>query len=214
MVESEREVTLEVLVDGSVGGGPPYSGGQGTPFGAPSAVLVRNWWAVALRGVFGIVFGLLALAWPGATLATLILLFGAYMAVDGVFAIVSGIRAAAHHERWGSLALEGVAGLCAAAIAFVAPLATLLAFVWLLAAWAVISGVVLSWASLRLHPAHGRWFMLFGGILSVVWGVLLFALPVAGALVMAWWLGAYAIMFGVVLLALAFRLRRVHHGIA
>jgi uncharacterized membrane protein HdeD (DUF308 family) len=182
------------------------------PFGARSAALVRNWWAVGLRGVLGIAFGLMALVWPGVTLETLVLLFGAYMAVDGVFAVVSGLRAAAHHDRWGTLILEGVAGLLAAAIAFVAPIATLLLFVWLIGAWAVLTGVVLGWASLRLHPAHGRWLMLLGAVISVGWGVLLLLQPIAGAVVMAWWLGAYAILFGITLVALAVRLRLVHVG--
>jgi uncharacterized membrane protein HdeD (DUF308 family) len=200
-------------MDGLTDSGPGFSGVPGLPFGAHAAMLAHNWWAVALRGVLGIAFGLMALAWPGVTLATLILLFGAYMAVDGVFAIIAAARAAAHHQRWGMLIVEGIVDLIAAAIAFTAPVLTLLAFIYLLAVWAVISGVLLGWASFRLHPAHGRWFMLFGGIVSVLWGGLLFALPIEGALVMAWWLGAYAIVFGIVLLVLAFRLRRVHQGV-
>ena len=178
---------------------------------AMSACLARNWWAIALRGAFAVLFGILALFWPGATIGSLVLLFGIYMLVDGVFAIVAGIRAAAHHERWGALILEGVADLIAGAIAFVWPLATVLAFVYLAAAWAIVSGTLLLAATFRLRPAHGKWLMGLGAVVSIIWGVLLMAAPGVGAVVMTWWLGAYALLFGAALIALAFRLRGRHH---
>ena len=177
---------------------------------AMSARLAQNWWAVLLRGAFAILFGVLALIWPGVTLGSLVLLFGIYMLVDGVFAIVAGVRAAARHERWGALILEGVADLVAGGIALVWPLATVLAFVYLAGAWAVVSGALLLAATFRLRPAHGKWLMGLGAIISMVWGVLLMAAPIAGAVVMTWWLGAYALVFGAALIALAFRLRRQH----
>jgi len=178
---------------------------------AMSARLAQNWWAIALRGVFAILFGLIAVLMPGVTLASLVLLFGAYMLVDGIFAIIAGIRAAARHERWGGLLLEGVADLVACAIAFVWPLATVLAFVILMAAWAIVSGGLLLSAAFRLHPAHGKWLMGFGGLVSIIWGILLFLFPIAGAVVLTLWMGAYALFFGVTLLVLAFRLRSRHH---
>src|SRR5438270_5538962 len=96
-----------------------------------SALLAQNWWAVALRGVLGIVFGIIALLMPGVTMAALVLWFAAYMLVDGIFAIVSGVRAAARHERWGALIFEGIIDLIAGAIAIVLPIATILAFIYL-----------------------------------------------------------------------------------
>jgi uncharacterized membrane protein HdeD (DUF308 family) len=177
---------------------------------AMSAQLARNWWAVLLRGVFALVFGVLALVLPGVTIGSLVLLFGLYMLADGVLAIIAAIRAAAHHERWGALILEGVADLIAGAIALIFPLATVLAFVWLAAAWAVVSGALLLAATFRLRPAHGKWLMGLGATVSIVWGVLLFAAPGAGAVVMTWWLGAYALLFGAALVALAVRLRGRH----
>ena len=176
--------------------------------------LTRNWWAVALRGAFGIVFGAIALLLPGVTLAALVLLFSIYMLADGVFAVVAGVRAARRHERWGLLILEGAIDLAAGALALIAPLATVLAFVFLLAAWSVVSGIALTIATFRLHASHGRWLMTLSGIASIVWGVLLFVWPAAGALVLAWWIGAYALMFGGALLALAIRLRRRSRDIA
>jgi uncharacterized membrane protein HdeD (DUF308 family) len=172
-------------------------------------LLARNWWVVALRGVFGVLFGLAALFLPIVTLASLVLLFAAYMLVDGVLGVVEGVRAARHGQRWGTLVLEGVADLIAGAIAFFLPLATVLAFVFLAGAWAIISGALLLSAAFRLNIAHGRWLMVLGGVISVVWGALLFLSPGIGALVLTWWLGAYALVFGVTLLFLSARLYRL-----
>jgi uncharacterized membrane protein HdeD (DUF308 family) len=174
---------------------------------AMSALLAKNWWALAIRGILGIIFGIIAFVMPGVTIAALILWFSAYMLVDGIFAIVAGVRAAMKHERWGALILEGIVDLIAAAIAFLMPIATLLAFVWLSGAWAIVSGVLMLVAVFRLRQTHGKWLMAIGGVASVVWGVLLFIAPIPGAVVLTWWLGAYALIFGVTMLVLAFRLR-------
>ena len=188
----------------------PWSFGGGVS-AAMSARLAQNWWAIALRGAFAILFGLIAVFMPGVTLASLVLLFGAYMVVDGIFDIIASIRTAAQHERWGMLLLEGIVDLIAGAIAFLWPLVTVLAFVILMAAWAIISGVLLLSACFRLHPAHGKWLMGFGGVVSIIWGLLLFVFPIAGAVVLTLWMGAYALVFGVTLLILAFRLRSRRH---
>ena len=172
-----------------------------------SAALAHNWWAVALRGVFAILFGIVALLMPGVTLAALVLLFAAYMLVDGIFTIVAAVRAARRHERWGWLVLEGIADLAAGAVAFLWPLLTVVAFVFLMAAWAIVSGALLTAAAFRLNFPHGRGWMLFGGVVSLIWGVLLIVWPLIGALVLTWWLAAYALFFGGALLVLAFRLR-------
>ncbi|HTR17129.1 MAG TPA: HdeD family acid-resistance protein [Acetobacteraceae bacterium] len=177
---------------------------------AMSALLARNWWAVLLRGIAGILFGLVALALPGITLYTLLLLFAAYMLADGLFAIISGIRAAAHHERWSLLLLEGVLDLAIGLVAAAVPGLTLLVFVSLLAAWALISGIALVIAAFRLHATHGRFLLALSGFASIVWGALLFAFPAVGAVVLTWWLGIYALVFGVLLTVLGFRLRQQH----
>lgn len=187
------------------------AGSAFAPSDAMSAVLAQNWWAIALRGVFAILFGVIAILLPGVTLASLVLLFAAYMLVDGILTILAGVRAAQRHQRWGMLILEGVADLVAGAIAFSWPLVTVLAFVYLLGAWAIVSGVLLSSAAFRLNLARGRWLMGIGGAVSVAWGVLLLVWPFTGALVLTWWIGAYALFFGVALLVLAFRLRKLRH---
>jgi uncharacterized membrane protein HdeD (DUF308 family) len=176
------------------------------PDGPISGLLAQNWWVIALRGAFSIVFGIIALLLPGVTLAALVLLFAAYMLVDGVCAIVVAFKAARRRERWGWLVLEGVADLVAGAIALIWPIATVIAFVLLMGAWAIVSGMLLIAAASRL--THGSWLLLLAGAASLIWGVLLVVWPLPGAVVLVWWMAAYALIFGGALLALAFRLRR------
>ena len=191
--------------------GMSVPGGSGGPYGsrmdAMSALLARNWWAIALRGAFAIVFGLAAVILPFTTIASLVLLFAAYMLVDGVFAIVAGVRAAARHERWGLLILEGIVDLLAGAAALIVPALTVLVVVSLLGIWSVVTGGLMLAAAWRLHGGYGRWLLALSGLVSIGWGVLLWLSPVTGALVLTWWLGGYALVFGVLLLGLAFHLR-------
>ena len=179
---------------------------------AMSGSLARNWWAVALRGAFGILFGLMAFFLPGVTLASLTLLFAVYMLADGVFAIIAGVRAAARHERWVLLILEGVVDFAAGAAALLLPVVTVLVVVTLLGIWAVASGIVLLLAAFRLHAGHGRWLLAVPALVSIVWGVLLYLSPGLGALVLTYWLGGYALAFGALLLVLASRLRARRGG--
>lgn len=174
---------------------------------AMNALLARNWWAVGLRGVAAIVFGLVALLAPGATVLSLLIVFAALMLADGVLNLIAGVRSARRRERWGLLILQGIASLVAAGAAVLLPGLTMIAFVYLIAAWAMVSGVLSVVAAIRLRGDHGRWWMGFGGVLSIVLDVLLAIAPLVGALVLTWWLGAYAVVFGATLLALAYRLR-------
>jgi uncharacterized membrane protein HdeD (DUF308 family) len=120
------------------------------------AVLAQNWWAIAIRGVLGILFGLVALFLPGATMLSLVLLFGAYAFVDGVFGIISAVRAARQGERWGLLVLEGIVDIATAAIAFFWPGITVVAFVLLVAVWAILTGALMLAAAFRLEIDDGR----------------------------------------------------------
>jgi uncharacterized membrane protein HdeD (DUF308 family) len=174
---------------------------------AMSNLLAQNWWAIALRGVFAIIFGIIALLMPGAALLAFVLLFAAYMLVDGVLAIVGGVRAAQRHARWGWLVFEGILDLIAGGIAVVWPLITIIAFVFLMGAWGIVTGALLFAASFRLNIPHGRWLMALAGAISVIWGFLLIVWPLIGAVVLTWWIAAYALFFGVALLVLGFRLR-------
>ncbi|MBV9251411.1 MAG: HdeD family acid-resistance protein [Acetobacteraceae bacterium] len=175
-----------------------------------SSCLARNWWAVELRGIAAIIFGIIALWVPGAVIISLALVFAAYLIVDGVFDIIAAVRAAASHERWGLLLFEGVLDIVMGVIAAVIPGAAVLAFVLITAAWAIVTGGLMTAAAFNLHATHGRWWLALGGIVSIIWGILLILAPMIGAVVLTWWLGAYAIVFGVTLLMLGFRLRNRH----
>jgi len=167
-----------------------------------------HWWALALRGVIAILFGLAALLRPGIALEALILLFGAYVLVDGVFSIVGvfgGTRTGT--PRW-LLLLEGVVSILAGLIAFIFPGLTALALLYLIAAWAIITGGVQIGTAIRLRKEiEGEWALILGGIVSVLFGLILAVLPAVGILSLVWLIGAYAVAFGVLLLITAFRVR-------
>jgi uncharacterized membrane protein HdeD (DUF308 family) len=173
---------------------------------ALSEVLADSWWAVGLRGILGILFGLICLLTPGVAVEVFVILFSAYMLVDGVFAIVSGIKAARNGERWGLLILEGIVDLAAGVVAFLWPAITLVALIWIIAVWAVVSGVLMLSAAFTLNIDHGRWWLALGGIASIIFGILLVIEPLIGAVVLTLWIGAYALVFGVFLLVVAFQL--------
>jgi uncharacterized membrane protein HdeD (DUF308 family) len=172
-----------------------------------SVLLARNWWAIALRGGFAILFGLIALFVPGATILSLVLFFSAYMLVDGVLGIVAAVRAAGRNQRWGLLVLEGILNIATGVIAFLWPGLTAVVFVLMLAAWSLLTGVLMVVAAFRLNPAFGRGWLIFSGVVSVLFGIVLVIAPVVGLVVLTWWLGAYAVAFGITLLVLAFKLR-------
>jgi uncharacterized membrane protein HdeD (DUF308 family) len=175
--------------------------------------LTLDWWAVALRGVLAILFGIFAFLMPGPTIVAFVLLFAVYMLLDGVFAIVSAVRAVRRHERWALLALEGVVDLAAGAVAIAVPLITAIILIYVMAGWAIASGILLLIAAFRQPVAQGKWAMRVGAIVSIIWGVLLLIAPLLGALVLTWWIAAYALFFGGALLVFAFQLRRVQtHG--
>jgi len=179
-----------------------------------NAVLAQNWWAIAIRGVLGILFGIIAFVYTGVTILSLVLVFAAYALVDGIFAIIAAVRAARRHDRWGWLTFEGIVGILTAVIAVAVPGLTVLAFVLLIAIWAIVTGVLEIGAAFRLDIDHGRVWLVLGGVASIIFGVLMFIAPALGAVVLTWWLGAYELVFGVTLLVLSFRLRsrRTHHA--
>jgi len=173
-----------------------------------NACLARNWRWVALRGGLAILFAVLVLLQPGIALFSLILLFAAYAIADGVVAIVAAVRAARRHERWGWFVLEGVIGIGAGVLAFLLPGIAMFSFVLLAAIWALASGVAMIVAAVRVRRDHGRIWLGLAGLLSVLLGVLLFLQPLAGAIVLTLWIGAYAFAFGVLLIVAALGLRR------
>jgi uncharacterized membrane protein HdeD (DUF308 family) len=176
--------------------------------------LARYWWVVAIRGVAAVLFGLLAIIWPEITVTVLVLLFGAYALVDGVLALGSAIfggRSAEGRRPW--LALEGVAGVLTGVITFLWPGITTLVLLWLIAAWVLVTGVIEIVAAVRLRrEMQGEWLLALSGVLSVVFGILLIIWPTAGAVTVVWLIGIYAMVFGIALIALSLRLRKIYQG--
>jgi uncharacterized membrane protein HdeD (DUF308 family) len=170
--------------------------------------LARNWWVLVVRGVFAILFGILALVLPGATVFALVILFAAYMAVDGIMAIVMAIRRAQARREWWPLVLEGLAGIAVAVITVIWPDVTALALIYLIAAWALVTGVMEIVAAIRLRKViRGEFFLGLAGAASIAFGIIAIVFPGEGALALIWLIGAYAILFGVLLIALGIRLR-------
>lgn len=171
-------------------------------------MLARNWWVVALRGVAAVIFGVLALVWPGVTLQVLVLLFGAYAVVDGIFAAVTAVATREHHEHWWVMLLEGLAGIIVGLLTFFWPGVTALVLLYFIAAWALVTGALEIVAAIELRRfISGEWMLILGGMASIVFGVFIAAFPAAGALSVILLIGVYAIVFGILLLVLAFRLR-------
>ncbi|MBS3652109.1 HdeD family acid-resistance protein [Pseudaminobacter sp. 19-2017] len=170
-------------------------------------MLANNWWAAALRGVIAILFGIAALTMPVVTMLSLALVFGAFSFVDGILTIIMAIRGARRGNSWVWLLLNGLFGILAGIVAFVWPGLTVLAFVLLVAAWSLVTGVAMLISAFRLKVAHGRAWLVVGGIASVALGILLVLSPLAGALVLTFWIGAMSIVLGISLLVLAYRLR-------
>jgi uncharacterized membrane protein HdeD (DUF308 family) len=175
-------------------------------------MLARNWWAVLVRGIAALIFGIWAFLWPGATGLALVILFGAYAFVDGIFALISAIRAAETGQRWVAFAFEGIVGLVIAAITFFDIGLAAIAFYITIAIWAIVTGVLELIAAVELRKViPNDWLLVLGGICSLAFGALMIAFPLAGALTVIWLIGAYAIVFGVVMIGFSMRLRAHHH---
>ncbi len=180
-----------------------------TALEAPMAhVLARNWWALLIRGIVAVIFGILAFLWPGATILAIGILFGAYALVDGIFAIVATVRAAESKQQWWPFLIEGIVGILIAAITFYDIRITLLALYLTIAAWAFITGILEIVAAIRLRKViPNEFWLILGGIASIVFGILMVWFPLAGVLALIWLIAAYAIVFGIIMIAFSFRLR-------
>jgi uncharacterized membrane protein HdeD (DUF308 family) len=180
---------------------------------AMNETLLRSWWIPALRGVIAIAFGVLALMWPGLTLLALVSLFAAYALLSGAISIFGAIRNRKRDDEWWLLLLLGLVGVGAGVIALIHPGLTTLVLVLLIGANAMVTGVLDIAAAIRLRKAiQGEWLLVLSGIASVVFGILVFLFPAAGALALVWMISVYAVVTGVLLLAVAFRLRARAHA--
>jgi uncharacterized membrane protein HdeD (DUF308 family) len=175
--------------------------------------LSLNWPALALRGVVAIVFGILAFLLPGATIGALILLFAAYAIVDGASHVVTGIRGRSGDGPDLLMILGGVVGIVAGVIAVALPGLTALALLALIGAWAIVTGAAEILMAYRLRKEiQGEWLLALDGGISVLFGIYVWLFPGAGALALVWLIAAFAIISGITLLALAFRMRSLAQG--
>jgi uncharacterized membrane protein HdeD (DUF308 family) len=170
--------------------------------------ITGNWWALALRAIAAIIIGVFALTRPGITVIALVTLFGVYAMADGLFAIVAAIRGIHARERWGWMMFEGIVGLIVGIVALTNPAIGALALTWLVAGWALSTGVLEIIAGIRLRKIMtGEWLLLVAGILSVILAFLIISRPRLGIVLLVSWVGAYALISGIVLLGVAFRVR-------
>jgi uncharacterized membrane protein HdeD (DUF308 family) len=170
--------------------------------------LSRSWWSLVVRGIFAIIFGILAFVWPGLTLVTLVILFGAYAFVDGIFAIFGAIGGWGERDDHWLLLLEGLLGVGIGIITFAAPGVTAVGLLLYIVAWSLATGVLEIAAAIRLRKEiKGEGWLILSGIASIVFALLLMIFPAAGALGFLWLIAIYALVFGVILIALGLKLR-------
>lgn len=169
--------------------------------------LSRNWWVLVVQGVLAILFGIMAWVWPAATVLVLVILFGAYTLVEGIFAIVAAIRGTDRNGR-GWLALIGVASVVIGLVALFWPGITALALLYVIAAWAVVRGAITIVGAIQLRKEiRGEWVLILSGAVSVIFGLLLMFWPVSGVLTVIWLIGVYAVFLGIMEIVLGFQVK-------
>jgi uncharacterized membrane protein HdeD (DUF308 family) len=170
-------------------------------------MLSRNWWMLLIRGIAAVILGLAAIFLPGLTLDVLVTVFAVYLFVDGIFAIITAIQHRSY-SMWWLLALEGVLGILAGIAAFLFPGAAVLTFFYIVVFWAIATGVMEIINAIQLRKQiDNEWWLILGGAISIIWGIVLIASPGAGILTLLWLFGILAIAFGVTEILLSFRLR-------
>jgi uncharacterized membrane protein HdeD (DUF308 family) len=170
--------------------------------------LKRHWWVPVLRGIAAVLFGIMAFVYPGLTVAVLVLLFGAWILVDGVFRVIGAIGHRASDKEWGFDLIIGIMGIIIGFLTFHAPRITALALIIYIAAWALMIGATEIAMAIKLRrEIKGESFLILMGLLSIVFAVMLLWNPLPGALALVWLIGSYAIVFGILAIILGFRLR-------
>lgn len=172
------------------------------------SILCRHWWVFLVRGILAVLFGVAAFFWPALTLGALVVLFGAFAFADGFFTLIAAIRGRSEIDRWWLYLLEAVAGMGVGVLTFFWPGVTAVVLLMFIAGWAIVTGVFEIAAAIRLRKViEGEWALALSGALSVLFGLILFARPGAGALAVVWIIGAYAVAFGIVMVVLSLRFR-------
>jgi uncharacterized membrane protein HdeD (DUF308 family) len=179
-----------------------------------SEFLSRSWWIVLLRGVLAILFGIAAIAWPGVTLATFTTFFAAYVLIDGIFDVVHAIRHRKDLEHWGLELIAGITGIAFGAFALSVPLASTVAagliIAFFVATWAIVTGVLRIVMAIRLRKEiEGEWLLGLSGAVAILLGIWIMLNPAAGVLAMITMIGVFAIVFGLLLVMLAFRVKKL-----
>ena len=170
--------------------------------------LASRWGWVVTRGVIGVLFGLVAFSRPGSLAFSMVLLFGCYAFAAGIATVIAAARSGRAGESWGALLLDGVLSIGVGAIALLWPASTALAFVWIIGAWAIVTGALEIASAIKLRRViEHEWLLAIAGALSIAFGGLMFYRPLAGGVAVVWWLGAYALLFGVMMIGVGFRLR-------
>ena len=173
--------------------------------------IARWWWTFILRGVLAVAFGVLAFLAPSLGIGVLVGLFAAWALFDGVTGLWEGIRSRGRDRSWWLSVLEGLAGIIAGVLALVFPLFAAEVLVYLIAAWAIVTGIFQIVAAIRLREQiKGEFWLGLAGVASILYGAILFLYPRAGALAIVWLIGGFAIVFGAFLLVLGWRLRGIH----
>ncbi|MXS84415.1 HdeD family acid-resistance protein [Nitrosomonas sp. HPC101] len=173
-----------------------------------AGIFARNWWLILLRGFFAIIFGFLTWFQPGISLTALVFLFGAYAIADGAIGTWIAIKGRKEHDDWWVLLLWGLLGIVVGILTFLAPSITTLILLFYIAIWAISTGVLEIVAAIRLRKEiKGEWLLILGGLISIAFGVFLIVEPSVGVLAVLWMIAAYAVLFGILLVALALRVR-------
>ncbi len=172
--------------------------------------LARMWWVLALRGILAIAFGVLVFFWPGAAWILILVSFAAYALIEGVLAIIAATSGHPRRGQWWALIIEGILGISAGVLAIALPGMTALVLLFVIAYWAIATGVFRVIMAIRLRKEiQGEWLLALSGVVSVLFGLALIVMPVAGALAVAWMIALNSILFGAIVLGLSFRLRQL-----
>ena len=173
-------------------------------------MISKFWWLLLLRGVVAILFGILAFVWPGMTIVFLITLFGAWAVVDGIFSLVLGIKQYGEQERWWATLISGILSIAVGILTFLWPGTTGLVLLWFIAFWAIITGIFHLVAAIRLRKViETEWLLGFSGVMSILFGLILILRPGVGALAVIWIIGLFAIINGLILIALSLKLKNL-----